>query len=390
MNGAPLLVPRTCLRHQDAKDEEAERPISLASTRACPTYVLLDDPGAGKTRAFETEAAASGGRRTSAGDFLTLAYPELQGTELPVFIDGLDETRAGTLDGRVPLDRIRSKLQQLGCRYWRISCRAADWLGQTDVNRLQALLAAGELVQVFTLQPLTLDDVAAVLAANHGIADAQAFIETAKHHGLTDLLFNPQPLEMLAKAVGPDNRWPASRLQVYDMACARLAQEHNAEHVAATRKVAPDQARLRRAAGFLCTIQLIADLAGFTHAESGTDRVVALIAIPNPDGLPLADALASRLFKEAARGVFVPVHRTVAEFLAAGYLVQALKGTLTLRRVLALICGTDGGIVSGMRGLGAWLASLSTDSRSTFTRLDPLGLLLYGDASTFSATRKLR
>lgn len=389
MNGAPLLVPRTCLRHQDAQDGEVEPPMPLTSTRAFPAYVLLADPGAGKTRAFETEAAASGGRRVSAGDFLALAYPELRGTDVPVFVDGLDETRAGTMDGRVPLDQIRGKLQQLGCRRWRISCRAAEWLGQTDVDRLRALLPEDETVQVFTLQPLTLDDVAAILAANHGIADTQAFIDTAKQHGLTDLLLNPQTLEMLAKAVGPDNRWPASRLQVYDMACARLAQEHNAEHVAATRKVAPDQTRLRRAAGFLCTVQLIADLAGFTHTGSAAERVVALNAIPNPEALPLAEALASRLFKEAGRDMFAPVHRTVAEFLAAGYLAQALKGTLTLRRVLALICGTDGGIVSGMRGLGAWLASLSTDARPTLTRLDPLGLLLYGDAFSFSATEKV-
>lgn len=226
MKGPQLFVPRTCRRHVATQESEAEPPIALAEAREFYAYVLLGDPGSGKTQAFEQEAAASGGRRINAGDFIPLDYPELQDMEAPVFIDGLDESRAGTEDGRVPLDEIRKKLQQLRCRRWRISCRAADWLGATDAARLQAILPPGATVQALTLQPLTLEDVAAILQANHGIADPQAFIDIAQQHGLTDLLFNPQTLEMLAKAVGPDNRWPGNRLEVYEMACARLVQEH--------------------------------------------------------------------------------------------------------------------------------------------------------------------
>jgi hypothetical protein len=389
MKGRPLLVPRTCLRHTSSQEGEAEPPLALVETRKFPAYVLLGDPGSGKTQAFEQEANANGGRRISAGDFIALDYPELQDADMPVFIDGLDESRAGTKDGRVPLDEIRKKLQQLRCKCWRISCRAADWLGATDVNRLQAILPPGTTVEAFTLQPLTLEDVVNILPANHGIPDPQAFIDTARQHRLADLLFNPQTLEMLAKAVGAVNRWPEARQDVYDLACKRLAQEHNTEHLAAARKDAPDQVRLRRAAAFLCTIHLLADVAGFTRGPNPSARVLTLNAIPNPDKLPLDEALSSRLFNEAGRDVFAPVHRTVAEFLAAEYLTEGLKDTLSLRRVLAQICGADGGIVSGMRGLGAWLSSISTDARPTLTRLDPLGLLLYGDATRFTVAEKM-
>ncbi|MGT2509765.1 hypothetical protein [Cupriavidus basilensis] len=209
-----LLVPRTCVRQSDTKVEPVVEPTPLSDTRALTAYVLLGDPGSGKTEAFWWEADAGGGHRISASDFLALNHPELQDSTLPVFIDGLDETRAGTVDGRVPLDNIRKKLQQLGCRSFRLSCRAADWLGNPDAAKLQSLLPAGEQVQVFTLHPLTLADVAAILPANHGITDPQAFITSAEQHGLTDLLFNPQTLGMLATAVGPDNRWPETRLAV--------------------------------------------------------------------------------------------------------------------------------------------------------------------------------
>lgn len=382
-----LLVPRTCVRQPDAKGEPSE-PTPLSDTRAFTSYVLLGDPGLGKSEAFGYEANIGGGRRISASDFLALDHPELKDSAMPVFIDGLDETRAGTVDGRVPLDNIRKKLQQLGCRSFRLSCRATDWLGNSDASRLESLLPPGQKIQVFTLQPLTLADVAEILPANHGVSDPQAFIASAAQHGLTGLLFNPQTLGMLATAVGPDNTWPETRLAVYQMACDRLVHEHNEEHIAATRKTAPNEAQLHRAAGYLCAIQLIADLAGFTHSPTPPDRVIRLNTVPNPEGLPLDEALASRLFKSVGLDVFAPTHRTVAEFLAARCLAGRLQEKLTLRRLLALICGSDGGIVSSMRGLSGWLASMSAAVRTTFTRLDSLGVLLYGDAKHFSIAEK--
>jgi hypothetical protein len=342
----------------------------------------------GKSEAFEQEANAVGGHHISASDFLALDHPELKDSTLPVFIDGLDETRAGMVDGRVPLDNIRKKLQQLGCRSFRLSCRAADWLGNPDAAKLQSLLPASEKVQVFSLQPLTLADVAAILSANHDVSDSQVFISSAKRHGLTGLLDNPQTLGMLATAVGPNNCWPETRQTVYEMACERLVQEHNEEHVAATRKNAPDQGLLLRAAEYLCAIQLISDIAGFTRAPNPPNRVVKLNTVPNPEELPLDEALASRLFKSMGRDVFAPVHRTVAEFLAARCLADRLQKKLSVRRVLALICGSDGGIVSSMRGLAGWLASMSAATRVTFARLDSLGVLLYGDAKNFSVAEK--
>ncbi len=384
-----LLVPRTCVVQPDHEEDAIAKPVPLDDTRAVMAYVLLGDPGLGKTEAFRQQADAVGGYRVSAGDFLALDdHPELRGSTLPVFIDGLDETRAGTEDGRVPLDNIRRKLQQLGCRRFRISCRVADWLGNPDAAKLQALLPAGEKIQVFTLQPLMLADVTAILSANHDIADPQAFIAMAEQHGLTALLFNPQTLGMLATAVGPTNRWPETRHAVYAMACERLVQEHNEEHLAATRKRAPDQGRLQRAAAYLCAIQLIADLAGFTYSQSPPDRVLKLNEVPNPERLPLDEALASRLFKSIGHDVFAPVHRTVAEFLAARCLADRLQEKLTVRRARALICGMDGGIVSSMRGLASWLASMSPVARTTVIRLDPLGVLLYGDAKHFSIADK--
>ena len=45
-----------------------------------------------------------------------------------LFIDGLDEMRAGSGDPRAVLDRVWTALDTLGSPRFRISCREADWL----------------------------------------------------------------------------------------------------------------------------------------------------------------------------------------------------------------------------------------------------------------------
>ncbi|MCA7961470.1 hypothetical protein [Burkholderia cenocepacia] len=56
-----LLVPRTCTRQPDIKDGPVAKPIPLSDTRALTAYVLLGDPGSGKTEAFVQEADTGGG-----------------------------------------------------------------------------------------------------------------------------------------------------------------------------------------------------------------------------------------------------------------------------------------------------------------------------------------
>ena len=101
------FVERTCTVVEDGTDgtREAEsRP--LAEFRGCSAYALLGAPGAGKTEAFEHEAEKPA--FCDARDFLTLDHERWSGMPT-LFIDGLDEVRAGTVDGRSQLDAIRGR-----------------------------------------------------------------------------------------------------------------------------------------------------------------------------------------------------------------------------------------------------------------------------------------
>lgn len=383
-----LLVPRTCT----TLDENGQPRVAcpLADFREASAYVLLGDPGAGKTQCFEQEAAATGGHYVRARSFAALdPSPELAGKTL--FIDGLDEMRAGGGDGRTPLDHVRRHLDRLGRPRFRLSCREADWYGDSDQAALREAAPEGSL-SVLHLDHLSDTDIALLLEQKFTVADPAAFVRQARHHGLADLLCNPQTLELLVKAVG-GTTWPGSRAATYDLACRQLVREANPEHRLARRDSAPTHDALLEAAGFLCAVQLLAGIAGFALDDDAADDQHALWrALSPPRELPLPAALASGLFQRDEREQQrIPVHRSIAEYLGARHLAALIDAQgLPLGRVVALLAGDDGGILPDLRGLAAWLAVHCRSARAELIQRDPLGTVLYGDVRGFPTDDKRR
>lgn len=90
-------------------------------------------------------------------------------------------------------------------------------------------------------------------------------------------------------------------------------------------------------------------------------------------------------------GRIEPVHRHVAEYLAARYLAERVEHEgLPLARILSLITGEDGVVVTELRGLSAWLATLCRSCRPELIDRDPLGIVLYGDTQEFTRQDKRR
>lgn len=381
-----LLIARTCTVRDDNDGERKSLP--LEAFRTAPAYVLLGDPGAGKTASFEREAATTGGHYVRARNFAQLdPGPQLVGKTL--FIDGVDEMRAGGGDGRTPLYEIRRQLDRLGRPPFRLSCREADWYGDSDSAALGEAAPGGTLA-VLHLDPLSDDDIAILLERKFGRGDPADFIRQAEHHGLADLLRNPQTLNLLASAVGDE--WPDSRRKTYDLACRQLVRELNAERRAAKRAQAPTTDALLDAAGFLCAAHLLAGIAGFSLDDDAADAQHVLWRdLTAPRDLPLLDALASGLFQRDEREQQrIPAHRSIAEFLGARHLAALIDGGLPLGRVVALLSADDGGIVPDLRGLTAWLAVHCRDGRGELIGRDPLGVVLYGDVRDFPTDDKRR
>ncbi|MXZ73312.1 MAG: hypothetical protein F4Z04_17660 [Acidobacteria bacterium] len=417
-----VVVPRSCTEITDDESQRSDGRASrlLESYRENAAYVLLGDPGAGKSVAFETECAAHGSQAclVTARDFLTFDlsdHPEWGGKIL--FIDGLDEVRTGAHDVRTPFDAIRRKLDRLGTPRFRLSCREADWLGANDRANLSTV-SPDTHVTVLRLDPLTDDDIELILESL--VDDAGEFMAVAREKGVDGLLRNPQCLAMFAEVVGDGRGWPASRLDLFEAACRKLVREHNDEHLAATQsspgaQVAtpqPTEEALLDAAGRLCAVQLIAGIAGYAVTPVAADVAYPAVdeCTPERDGTsaPVHDVgcrlgelrrvLATKLFSAHASGHFRPVHRHVAEFLGARYLARLIGGSsadrrnvgggLPCGRILSLLTGHDGVVVTELRGLSAWIAAHSRFARSDLIERDPIGVGLYGDLHRFSAEEK--
>ena len=384
------LVERTCteLGRDGAESPETE-PRSLSAYRSVQAYVLLGDPGSGKTTSFQAECEELGDQAKfiPARDFLVYeaAPDELRGRTL--FIDGLDEVRTGALDVRSPFDRIRGLLIQMGRPRFRISCREADWLGENDRQRLE-LVAKGSTVTALRLDPLTPTDIENILRESLGVSDPKAFVEQAHERGVDGLLFNPKGLELLVAAVHQGSDWPNSRIETFELACAQMARERNREHRNAKRPGVP-LGSLIDSAGRLCALQLIADLIGYSLDEDS-----ASAGYPTPDACVQRDlselraALSSKLFKADGDQHFSPVHRQIAEYLGAKHLAGLLEKGLPSGRVMALITGGDGTVVTALRGLAAWLASHSQQVRTELVSHDAAGVAIYGDIRDFAPDEK--
>ncbi len=386
-------VPLERLARVCKDGENLEEPVPLSHFSDTLGWVLLGDPGAGKSDVFKHLARVEGGHYTTARDFLDLGVPtEHRST---IFIDGLDEVSAGDASGSTAVSQIRKKLSELGTPKFRISCREADWRGRADSNALQRLVGEDHFLELH-LVPMDEDQITTLIAywRNTDRAGARDFMREAKSHDLGQLLDNPQSLRMLLEAT--EDGWPASKGETYDLACKKLLREFNSDHIAAHRNSAISDDRLLDAVGYLSAVFLLSASTAIAWQQDQTPRERAVILSElltggdAPDLTTCQLATQTRLFRSDGRGDFVPVHRTVAEYCAARYLATRIHQGLPPNRVLALMLGHDAGVVSELRGLHAWLAVCAQSHlRQDLIERDPLGVVISGDVRAFSRAEKL-
>ena len=396
------LVERTCTELPSGGPERSAGGDSqpLSAYRSLPAYVLLGDPGAGKTTEFirEFEELGDSAAYVKARDFITdvVPYQQLQGRT--VFIDGLDEMRAGAALARTPLDEIRRRLVGLGRPSFRISCREADWLGPNDRQSLETV-SPNSAITVLLLDELSEKASRELLAKQNGIDNAYTFEAEAGRQGLDAMLRNPQLLKLLTQAVGSDGAWPGSRLETLGLACRKMATEYNDEHLHARHH--PPSGAVLGAAGHLCALVLLCGFEGYELASTGlatdsepkhlvpVDDLADMALVPSREVVEAA--LATNLFKPDGETGRVPSHRLIAEFLAGRYLADLIKRGLSARRVVALMTSpTDGRVVTALRGLSAWLAAQPGEARRQLIDADPVGVGLYGDIGDFSSNDRER
>ena len=382
-----LIIDRAVQRVRDNGDYSPAEPLSAYRKR--PAYVLVGDPGAGKTAAFRKEELDSAGSAlfVSARDFTTLDpahHPDWHTKTL--LLDGLDEIRTGRADVQAPFDKIRTRLDQLGKPRFRISCREADWLGASDRQHLKAVSPAGDLV-VLRLTPLGGAEIRALVAALLPGGDPDMFLREAGDRGLEGLLSNPQTLVLLLKAFGATRQWPADRRETFEKGIERLAQEPNEEHRIGSPEVPLGD--ILNAAEWISAVHLLSGTARHCLSEHDAGPGDVALTTYREDLRGTAGAaLRTRLFTALGKRRLEPTHTNIAAFLAARMLADVVRGGLPGGRALALLAGEDGAPPTALRGLAAWLAVFSSELRKTLIERDPVAVLMYGDVRDFSPDEK--
>lgn len=371
------FVPRKCRTRVENPADDVLADIKYF--RHLDAYVLLGDPGAGKSRLFKDEAQKTEkGIYITARDFIDLDRDEWHGKVL--FIDGLDEVRAGRDNPQTPLGAIRSKLDKLGRPSFRLSCRAADWHGNSDIDALEACSPGGKVTALY-LEPLDDKQVQEILEHDDRVIHVEDFLENASRFDMDGLLDNPQTLDMLIEAV-EGHSWPTTKLQVYELACNKLGVEHRDNSTPSF-----TLPQLLDAAGWLCALQLLSNATDI-HRGSAHNGGIGLSDLECDHVQACQAVLGTRLFTSVGNDTYTYVHRSIAEFLGARYISGRLKRGLPFNRVLAIATGFDGGIVAALRGLMAWLGAHHAEACNRLIEVDSLGMVLYGDAQLFPIETK--
>jgi hypothetical protein len=356
--------------------------VVVSALRDRPHVVLLGEPGLGKSTILDREARAAGATRITVRHLLSRGPPA---GENSLFLDALDEFRSDGSNDKIYA--LADAIEKAGSGRWWLTCRAEDWRKLGDLEVLKDV-TVGRPITVAHLQSLDqLEQIAAL--RSFGEADPEAFLETARRLGAEGFLVSPLSLRLLHRAVGKGSAWPKTRFELFDRATLDLAGEHNpARRTAITR---PAPVTLREAAARTFLIQLASGAHGVWRSNvepegkgliSGFDLGI--------DQIVLSATLDTALFTGEGEA-FEPIHRSVAEFLAARALVDAVIGSpgtsaLPLGRALALITTDDGGPPTEFRGLFGWfVVHLAERGRTAdalaLTRSEPVTVLAYGDAA---------
>jgi hypothetical protein len=344
--------------------------------------VILGEPGAGKTELVRQFAQRSGSPLINASSISLFPTMEPQSPPKKVLIDGLDEITAYQ-DG-AGIIKVLESIRHLEKPNFILTCRAVDW--QAALNTKIILNKWGRNPIVGTVLPLNEQEIVDFVNSNGTGQNGVEFIRAAERNDVAELLKNPQNLLLLMKAVESDG-WPNSRSKLYDTACRDLVNEDNEIHESLNLNRQSNE-KLVAASGFICAQLLLAGKNFVCVDGSHTDfpRVSDLTSEEFSEAT-LREALSTKAFRPSVNGLIEPCHRTIAEFLGAKWLSKAITNNVSPRRLEALLYSSNYIVPSALRGLHAWLATLTPSLTHKFIERDPYGVFRYGDPSTLSVVQ---
>ncbi|PLR21920.1 hypothetical protein SGCZBJ_20350 [Caulobacter zeae] len=343
-----------------------------------PPLVILGEPGMGKSDLMAQLALRAGYRGVTARQLVRSGIRGSIGDDVLV-IDGLDEV--GASQDAEAIERVLQALAKLGFPQFVLACRAADWRGAVARGDIAAEYQRAPIE--LHLKPFTRAKAASFLADKMADDRAQAALTHLETKGLADLYGNPLTLMLLSRVAARDGRLPENQADLLTKACEILRSEQQRQDTGLARL---DADSALDAAGAACAALLLADAEAVSLVASGAvlegdihEGEIATL----PGGAEVRTVLGSALFRAAAGDRrFMPIHRAVAEWLAARWLGRTLPANNDGR--LTALLTAAGGVPASLRGLHAWLPYFRPSLAARAIAADPYGLVRYGAVDSLS------
>ena len=381
--------------------------VPLSHLRDVPCLVLLGSPGLGKSNEIQL-AAREAISRGEAADVIPLGRLSgiqelksriltkvknvpIEGKIWNIFLDGLDEAlpQFTKNDSAISIVfRSLALVRDLSTVRLRISCRSAEWPKalEEDLNDFWGSAS----VQVYELQELGEADVV-IAASQFSPERATKFLEQIRKSEVEALTERPVTLNMLLDVFERDSQLPSQRVQLYREAL--LASVGDRSNLRAGPRLDP-QAKLMIAARIAVASILSNSSEIWTgiKEEMRPGRTIVLSDIaggfePTSEGsIPVGEAelsqvLLTSLFSLVSNLLFVWVHQSFAEFLAAYYLIE--RG-LSPSKIFELIRTPETSrIAPQLREVSAWLASMDSSFFGALVDEEP-DILLRSDIASAS------
>jgi hypothetical protein len=337
-------------------------------------FIVLAEPGAGKTELLKALAEMLQAKRIRASIFQN--KPGLAGAG-PLVIDAMDEVaRIDT----VATDKIIAMASNTTAATVVFASRSAEWDRSRTVYVEQCFGAKPVIVH---LQPFKEDEQRQLFESHFPSEDFEAFAAEVRQFGFGPLLGNPQFLIMFGEAYVESGRVFTSKAKIFSDAIRRLAHEANTERPKS--RLQPPLDDIIAVAGEVFAKLLLSGATGIATVESLSDRDFPYINALCRDASNAPFLIDTRLMKPSdGPDDHEPVHRIVAEYCAASYLVGRIedpKDRLSLERVLAVIA-PNGVTRDELRGMVGWMAALGHQPlQLRLIELDPYAVLANGDPS---------
>ena len=344
-------------------------------------FIVLAEPGGGKTALLGRLGSSLGSPPMRASVFRSR---QVTASKAPLVIDAMDEVAR---TDRLALDDIVVKASAMQSDTVVFAGRSSEW-DQPITEHVKNCFGVDPVV--VRLEPFMTDEQRQLFEAKFPGEVFEDFVQEAGRFELVPLFGNPQFLQLFGEAYVESGRSFTSKEAIFADAVRRLAHEANKT---VSQKGRPPRDRIIRLAGEVFAKLMLSGASGVSATEAldagEFPYLTGIVLDTSQEARYLVD---TRLFKPSAdAGQHEPVHRIVAEYCAARYLVGRTdnpRDLLSLPRVLAVVAPNNV-VRTELRGMLGWMAALSGEStQTTLVELDPYAVLANGDPSQLTAKAK--